>query len=326
MILREFPDLRPRPTSPALAAFRSEFFTRYGRENVLICGQTRSARYLPFMHTLSIKMAWNGAHHFLVGNRRLSVDDDSYLILNEGNTYGSEVASREPIGAQCLFFRRGMAAEVFGALTQKGLQMLDDGAETARRPLEFAEHLRPHDSVVTPLLRRIRDQIDAGCEDALWYDEQMQALLVRMIESENGARRHLRQLGEEGPAVRRELARRIGWAADFMLSGYADPLSLDEIAAAARLSKFHLVRLFKRVYGVTPHAFLTHKRVTVARRLLMNTDLQVNDIAERSGFGSRQAMFRQLRAAYGASARTLRAEAAEPRQPAGRILELEEIQ
>lgn len=306
MILREFPDLPPRPKTPRNAPFRREFYRRYGNENVLICAATRSAAYAPFAHTLSIRMAWGGAHHFLVGHRRLSVDDDSYLILNEGSLYGSEVASLSPVGGQCLFFRRGQGAEVHGAMVRPLAGALDDGPTPRPRPLQFAENLRPHDATITPRLLRIRERIVAGCDDEGFFDEQLIDLLAAMIEAELSRRPAGGRLADASPATREELARRLGWAADCILSGYGEPLTLDEIAATARLSKFHLVRLFKRAYGVTPHEFLTRKRVSVARRLLQNTGLSIAEVADQAGFGSRSALFRRLRETYGAGGRDLR--------------------
>lgn len=306
MILREFPDLPPRPKTPRNAPFRREFYRRYGNEHVLICGQTRDAVYAPFTHTLSIRSAWGGAHHFLVGNRRLSVDDDSYLILNEGNHYGSEVSSLTPVGSLCLFFRRGYAAEVFAAMSATPERALDDGPAAAPRPVQFAENLRPHDQSITPRLRAIRERIAGGCEDEAWCEEQLTDLLAAMIAAETKPAPLVAELVEPARATREEIDRRLGWAADYMLSAYGEPLTLDDVAAAARLSKFHLLRLFKRRYGMTPHEFLTRKRLGVARRLLDETELTIAEVADQAGFGSRSALFRHLRGVYGAGGRDLR--------------------
>lgn len=51
---------------------------------------------------------------------------------------------------------------------------------------------------------------------------------------------------------------------------YSAGLCLDDIAAEATLSKFHFIRLFKRLYGFTPNQYLIHVRVVNAKRLLQN--------------------------------------------------------
>jgi len=46
-------------------------------------------------------------------------------------------------------------------------------------------------------------------------------------------------------------------------------VSLEDLAAAAGLSAFHLLRVFKKATGLTPHAWLTQLRVERARHLLL---------------------------------------------------------
>lgn len=270
-----------------------------------MCCAGREAVYEPFTQMASIKTAWNGTEFYDVGKRRLAVDDDHYLILNEGQRYGSHLHSARPVGSLCIFFRPGMPQEVAAALAQAPAQALDDGPAPHRRSIVFAEHLRPHDAVITPLLRSIRGEIEAGQDDADWVEEQLQRLVAQIIQAEPGFRGRARRLESASRSAHAELLARVDRAADFILSSYAQRISLDDIAAAAQLSKFHLVRLFRRVHGVTPYAYLLRKRLAVAQRLLA-TELSVNEVAEQSGFGTRFTLFRRLRAAHGGNTRDWR--------------------
>lgn len=67
---------------------------------------------------------------------------------------------------------------------------------------------------------------------------------------------------------------------------YAEPLSLDDLAAQAGISKFHFGRLFRRATGTTPHAHLVAVRLDAAADLLTSTDLGVAQVAARCGFAS----------------------------------------
>ena len=67
---------------------------------------------------------------------------------------------------------------------------------------------------------------------------------------------------------------------------YAEPLSLDDLAAQAGISKFHFGRLFRRAMGTTPHAHLVAVRLDAAADLLTSTDLGVAQVAARCGFAS----------------------------------------
>lgn len=70
----------------------------------------------------------------------------------------------------------------------------------------------------------------------------------------------------------------------FMLSNLAAPLSLKALAEVAGLSRFHLLRLFKRAYGETPYKRLTRLRMEQARRLLGNGRGSVTEIAFLCGY------------------------------------------
>lgn len=63
-----------------------------------------------------------------------------------------------------------------------------------------------------------------------------------------------------------------------------EPLTLEELARSVSLSKFHFLRVFTRVTGVTPGRFLCAVRVQEAKRLLLSTSLTVADIAARVGY------------------------------------------
>lgn len=78
--------------------------------------------------------------------------------------------------------------------------------------------------------------------------------------------------------------RRLDAVRDLVRCRFADPLTLDDLAAEAGISKFHFARLFRQEAGTTPHAYLTQIRLDAARRLLTETDLKLKQIAARTGF------------------------------------------
>ena len=71
-----------------------------------------------------------------------------------------------------------------------------------------------------------------------------------------------------------------------MDSTYEQPLSVEEIASHAGFSHYHFIRFFHRTYGITPHQYLTRKRIQQAQRLLALTELSVTEICLAVGFQS----------------------------------------
>ena len=122
------------------------------------------------------------------------------------------------------------------------------------------------------------------------------ALRSNLVAEERALRARADRIDCAKPATREALFRRLLLSADFIQSHFAEPLSVDLLAAVSNLSPFHFARLFSLVMDETPHAFLTRKRVAVARRLI-DAGLGHGDAAERAGFGCRSTLFRHLREA-----------------------------
>ncbi len=71
---------------------------------------------------------------------------------------------------------------------------------------------------------------------------------------------------------------------DLVSARFAEPLTLDDLAAEAGISKFHFARLFRQQTGTTPHVYILQARLDAACRLLTGTDLRIKQIAARTGF------------------------------------------
>jgi len=81
-------------------------------------------------------------------------------------------------------------------------------------------------------------------------------------------------------------------ALELMRERMSEDISLDELAAEARLSPFHFARMFKQSVGVPPRVHLTRMRVEKACELLEMTDMSVTEIAFEVGYSSNQVLAR----------------------------------
>lgn len=70
----------------------------------------------------------------------------------------------------------------------------------------------------------------------------------------------------------------------YLHKNYDRPILLEEVAAAASVSKRECLRCFQRTIGIAPMQYLQRFRIREAARLLAETDLPVTQIAVRCGF------------------------------------------
>ena len=99
-------------------------------------------------------------------------------------------------------------------------------------------------------------------------------------------------------------------AKDLVDARYAEAITVDDLAAAAGLSRAHFSRMFTRTFGESPRSYLQTRRLERAAALLRHTDRSVADICVMVGLQSVGSFTTSFARVYGSAAGGL------PGQPA----------
>lgn len=83
---------------------------------------------------------------------------------------------------------------------------------------------------------------------------------------------------------RRAYSAMIDTVTDYIKDNYSKNITIDDMVRRAHLSKYHFIRIFKRVMGTTPYSYLTNYRINTAKRMLRLTDKPVAEIALDCGY------------------------------------------
>ncbi len=67
---------------------------------------------------------------------------------------------------------------------------------------------------------------------------------------------------------------------------FTENISLDKLAAVAGYSKYHFSRTFKKKQNISIVQYISHKRIKLAERLLIDPTLSITEVAIQSGFSS----------------------------------------
>ncbi len=243
---------------------------------------------------LSVKTFGGGYAHYEVGSGHHAVDETSYLVLNEDQTYAINIESRLMVESFCLFFAPGFAQEVQRSLSTRTERLLDQPEAGNGAPVRFFEKNYSHDRVLSPALRRLRG--DYRNHDRGWLTEQFHGIIERLLRVHQIARKETTCLESVRSATREELYRRVCRARDYASALFAEPVTLNDMAGAACLSPNHFLRTFRQLFGQTPHQFLIERRLREARRLLAEEESPVTEICLAVGFeslGSFSTLFRK---------------------------------
>lgn len=143
--------------------------------------------------------------------------------------------------------------------------------------------------------RRVADlliaaHVAAETEDALTGETRMRLALASLLRIYGSA-----PAVEPEPAAGRSVLQRVR---DILHERLVDPPGLDELAEAAEMGPFALVRSFRTSYGLPPHAYLTQLRVRTAQRLL-RAGLPAAEVAPMVGFFDQAHLTRHFRRIVG---------------------------
>ena len=190
------------------------------------------------------------------------------------------VRVREPSESLEVYATPELIGEVVGELGGSGSIQLPDvsGVE---------------DPVIWSVAAALRAALGGGRGmSELEIDMRLRLLLRHVFTTYGG----LRYRGAPAGRLDRHRLRRV---TEFVQERLEDRLLLPDLAEVAALSPFHFLRAFRRATGLTPHAYVTARRMERALRLLLSTRASVPEIAARLGYAHPANFRRAFRRALG---------------------------
>jgi len=259
----------------------------------------------PFSFFLNLK----GSSLCTVDGRATRIGEGSYFISNDAQSYTLQI--EEGVGAETfnIHFGEHFAEGVLHALVTPADRILEQGTEERGIAFSFFNQLHRRDGVFDALIQQmVRTHAEDGF-DKMLFEEQLTGLLGYHLQQHRTIADTVRKL----PAVRqttriqlyKQLSRAMdvihssNYSTDYSMAG--GELSLDMLAGEACLSKYHFLRLFRSVYGHSPHQYIQQQRIEKARALLARGDIPVTDVADQLGFVNSQSFTRLFTQRMGVS-------------------------
>jgi AraC family transcriptional regulator len=224
----------------------------------------------------SVKWAPRGRVAYQCEGDTHVVRPDGLMLLNGGQPY--EMAFRGPSETFCLFYSQDLVRQAWGGDAPEFPNLIF-------RPAFGGE------------LARVRAELADG-----WPDDLEARLLLILDAAVAAARAHrgeARRTGAAKASTRARLLARLDVARALIADGEAG--NLDQVARAAGLSKFHLLRLFKAAFGQTPMKYAEGLRLDHAAERLRSSGALVDEIAYAAGYESLSAFGRAFRRRFGAA-------------------------
>lgn len=237
-----------------------------------------------------------GKSSLKIGNRSTTIYDTSFAFANKGQTWDIEIPKQIVNDSTVFSFGEILFSEASYYLKQQEQTLLDYPHSTDHNlpDLQFSSLYR--DPCFDREFEKIRSALLLpSCYRQLKEETIFNfiGLLFKLLNVETNRKDRLKSVKY---ATRIEILSRLHKSIEIIHSEYNRNLSLQELAAASHLSKFHFLRTFKEAYGITPLRYIQRIRVNKAIGLLKNSALTVQDIAEAVGFENGNSLTRLLNA------------------------------
>jgi AraC family transcriptional regulator len=253
-----------------------------------------------FEGSLSIKTVVRGSAVWRAGGQRFAVNENCWLVLNNRQRYSMEIESREPTTTLCLFFERGFVEDIWRTFVMPASELLDnDDLDLAS--IGFFQSLQPKQSAVLKKVRKFRRAITSA---EIMMDEWEEAFIdigTALVAAQRDVLASAAKLPALKASTRLELCRRVLRGRDVLLSSTNGSVPLKLLAREACMSPYHFHRTFRQLFGITPHALLTHYRLRRAAERLRQTEETVSEIGLQNGFESLPSFSALFRKQFGVS-------------------------
>jgi AraC family transcriptional regulator len=240
--------------------------------------------------TASIAAVTAGTFQYRTDGGRAVLAPGGILLGDAGACF--ECGHEHGTGDRCLAF----------SFTPALLESIVSGVPGARRAAFGVPHLPPVPALM-PLLATAEAARDG--EDAAELEEVALRLAAAVAAT-------LADGAQPAAAPSRRDERRISDALRRIEGEAHEPLALADLAYEAGMSRYHFLRTFRQVAGMTPHQLVLRTRLHRAAVRLRTSDEPISTIAFDAGFGDLSTFNRRFRRLMGRSPGAWRAGGGRP--------------
>ncbi len=265
----------------------SQLMRSIEQNNNTVVFSSLSEFYQPVLSKgFAIKYVLEGSELYNLDQQEYMINAGSYLLCNSTKQGHVEIESRHKVKGICVNIVPELMYEVVSSMRRP-----DTSYPDAELGLFFCTPYFPENNyeadktVLGKALKDISHSIQEKRMDAMDLNiEFFYSLSEKIIADQLPVFKQLQSLPGIKRQTKRELYRRICRGKEMIDGQFTQPLSIQTIAREACMSEYHFFRLFKRMMGVSPHQYMVHKRLELAKCLLGQRQLPVSVVAIECGF------------------------------------------
>ncbi len=271
---------------------------RFGQENIIVNASAKNTEYNDIRSPLSLKCTIHGSEWYSFGGREVLIDSEHVLLMDNQRTYSTFIQSESAVESFCIFFNDKILDELHTYRHANKNAWLDNPADFSVWDRPIIEKRLKIDRELLYLLKALKEQVDS--ENLELIDFTIYPILQKVLVAQQEFNQQISRLPFHKKATRVELYKRIALAQDFIDSCPYENLTLETLAKISCLSKYHFLRVFKEINGVSPHKYIVERKLEYAMKLIENGD-SIIEVSRRVGFNSSASFCRSFKQKFGHS-------------------------
>lgn len=248
----------------------------------------------------AIKYVMEGTERYVINKQPYDVVSGSYLLLNGAKEGHVEIDSKKDVKGICIYISPVLITEIVASLQRPDTAYADPMLASFFYTDHFLENQYRSDYT---FLGKKMQQLGASVQKNQLSNEVVDmeffySISEQLIADQVQVFKQLQTIPTVKPATRRDLYRRIVRGREFMDACYTMPLTIGDIAKQSMMSEYHFFRLFKKVFGISPHKYLLGKRLDAGRQLLQQQQ-SVSATAVECGFADIHSFSKAFKSHFG---------------------------
>lgn len=228
----------------------------------------------------SVKVVTKGVENYWLLGKNYSVREGEFLIVNEKDPVTVNVESKEQTKGVCFYPPFDLIQGTLERMTLNTDQILE-------------RKTTPHHTIFTHKVNRLNSSLtgkflasilqNLNHETALTDTESLNLYLRLaevLVKDQLIINDQLRCLKSKRKTAQEELYRRLSVVKDFIHDNYTEKLEIEQLANLSCLSKFHFLRSFKDLYGLSPYQYAIRLKLEKADTYHMQgySYVQINEL------------------------------------------------
>ena len=216
---------------------------------------------------LGVKYVASGEEIYYANEKKYKVNAGEYIIGNEFTKSIVQIDHAEMVQGLCIDISSDIISEVAEFHDVNGTEL----KEFLLSDQFFVNRYNVKNTSLGYSLNEINQKIKSGTfTNDLQQNELFYSLAESIITDQRFVFDHLSKLDFKRNVTNEEVFRAVFQAKSLIDESITENLSLEKIAHQIGISKYHFIRVFKQVFGVSPYQYQKRKRLELTKIDLLN--------------------------------------------------------